>query len=75
MARVKIEDLKPEARNLDAKEMKKLFGGAIIIDENTLTAGTTLSTNIIPQYSDSLNLRSTTDCRGIPALTTNLGKF
>jgi hypothetical protein len=27
MARVKIEDLKPEAKKLDAKEMKKLFGG------------------------------------------------
>jgi hypothetical protein len=27
MSRVKIEDLKPEARKLDAKEMKKLFGG------------------------------------------------
>jgi hypothetical protein len=27
VSRVKIGDLKPEARNLDAKEMKKLFGG------------------------------------------------
>jgi hypothetical protein len=36
MARVRIEDLKPEAMNLSEKEMKKLFGGAIIIDENTL---------------------------------------
>ena len=27
MPRVKIEDLKPDARELEEKEMKKLFGG------------------------------------------------
>jgi TfoX/Sxy family transcriptional regulator of competence genes len=43
MSRVKIEDLKPEARELDTKEMKKLFGGAIIIDENTMSAGISLT--------------------------------
>lgn len=43
MSRVKIEDLKPEARELDAKEMKKLFGGAIIIDENTMSTGISLT--------------------------------
>jgi hypothetical protein len=40
MARVKIEDLKPEAKKLDAKEMKKLFGGiGIDIAENRLMPG------------------------------------
>ncbi|MGE5418325.1 MAG: hypothetical protein ACM3UZ_16425 [Acidobacteriota bacterium] len=29
MPRVKIQDIKPEARDLDMKEMKNLFGGSI----------------------------------------------
>jgi hypothetical protein len=32
MSRVKIEDLKPEARELDAKEMKKFFSGMDIMN-------------------------------------------
>jgi hypothetical protein len=31
MSRVKIEDLKPPAKDLDVKEMKKLYGGSIIV--------------------------------------------
>jgi hypothetical protein len=31
MSRVKIEDLKPPAKDLDVKEMKKLFGGTIAL--------------------------------------------
>jgi hypothetical protein len=64
MARVKIEDLKPEARNLNEKEMKKLFGGAIIINENTLTTRT-LSTSIIQMQGPDT----------YPALTINFGKI
>jgi hypothetical protein len=42
MSRVKIEDLKPEAKELDAKDMKKLFGGAIAnITSSQITAGMT----------------------------------
>jgi hypothetical protein len=32
MSRVKIEDLKPAAKDLDVKEMKKLYGGISIVD-------------------------------------------
>jgi hypothetical protein len=35
MSRVKIEDLKPAAKDLDVKEMKKLYGGISIIDGKT----------------------------------------
>jgi len=35
MPRVKIEDLKPPAKDLDMKEMKKLFGGSVIVGGNT----------------------------------------
>jgi hypothetical protein len=35
MPRVKIEDLKPPAKDLDMKEMKKLFGGVSIVKGNT----------------------------------------
>jgi hypothetical protein len=35
MARVKIEDLKPVTKILDAKEMKKLLGGQILYFSKT----------------------------------------
>lgn len=42
MSRVKIEDLKPEAKKLDAKEMKKLFGG-ILTDGNIMSTSFNLT--------------------------------
>jgi TfoX/Sxy family transcriptional regulator of competence genes len=35
MAKVKIQDLKPEARELDEMEMKKLFGGQVLYFSKT----------------------------------------
>jgi hypothetical protein len=70
MARVKIEDLKSEARNLDRKEMKKLFGGAIysgsliIRAEDPTDPSRFMSGNIVSIPDDD-----------IPALTTNLVKM
>jgi hypothetical protein len=47
MSRVKIEDLKPEARNLDVKEMKKLFGGMYVYPQINASAIQTQQTGIM----------------------------
>ncbi|MGE5403701.1 MAG: hypothetical protein ACM3PP_02060 [Candidatus Saccharibacteria bacterium] len=39
MARVKINDLKPEAKELNMQEMKNLFGGSLAATQ-TLTSAT-----------------------------------
>jgi len=69
MSRVKIEDLKPEAKKLDAKEMKKLFGGILndgnIMSANLSLTGASMFKGTVACDGDSLNT----------ILGTTMGKF
>ncbi|MGE5418327.1 MAG: hypothetical protein ACM3UZ_16435 [Acidobacteriota bacterium] len=49
MARVKINDLKPDAKELNMQEMKNLFGGSLTapLQSNSLTAATTGAPTLI----------------------------
>jgi hypothetical protein len=59
VARVKIEDLKPEARELDGKEMKKLLGGLYRIDlsgvANQYIVDTEKNLNIVLEAAETSN--------------------
>jgi hypothetical protein len=71
MSRVKIEDLKPEAKKLDAKEMKKLFGGV-------LADGSIMSTSYSLIGTSMHKLSLTSDNVGISndiLQGTTMGKF
>jgi hypothetical protein len=56
MPRVKIEDIKPPAKDLDVKEMKKLYGGLLLVHPNN---------ELTPHMSHNIQLASFCATRGL----------